>query len=74
MPKFLQSVNERFGSLPLPLEHLGNMRSMSIKEVFGSLKVQELKLQERDSGIQLSQDIGSRSSSRGKGQAVNKGR
>ena len=40
---------ERYDSLNLSLERLGNMRLMSVEEVIGSLKMHERRFQERDS-------------------------
>ena len=48
MAKLLQSIPFKYDTLTFSLEQFGNMRVLSVDKVFGSLRVHEQRLQERE--------------------------
>ena len=46
--KLLRSLQQKFDSLTLSLEHIGTIKPMTVEEVLGSLRVHESRLIERD--------------------------
>ena len=86
MTKLLQSMPVKYDSLTFSLEQFGNMKSLSVDEVIGSLRVHEQRLQERDSReeeqVLLARafnqpkkgDRGSSSRGRGRGSSRGRGR
>ena len=46
--KLLKSLQQKFDTLTLSLEHIGTIKPMTVKEVLGSLRVHESRLIERD--------------------------
>ena len=82
--KLLRSMPMKYDSLTFSLEQFGNMRSLSVDEVIGSLRVHEQRLQERDSreeeqvllarAYNQSKKTDHGSSSRGRGRGTSRGR
>ena len=82
--KLLRSMPVKYGSLTFSLEKFRNMRSLSVDEVIGSLRVHEQRLQERDSreeekilltrAFNQSKKGDHGSSSRGRGRGSSRGR
>ena len=46
--KLLRSLQQKFDTLTLSLEHIGTIKPMTVEEVLGSLRVHESRLIERD--------------------------